>query len=548
MSVIKEFPASFANSTKPGGTAEFTLKLTAFDQRKYRKIIAARADTIRRVVNKLNPLFHFSTALDAGCGVGFFSKTLEDCGLQVCGFDGREENVAEARRRYPSVPFEAGDIEHDSIRQIGRFDFVLCCGLLYHLENPLRAVRNLRALTEKCLLLESMCTPDTEASLLLRAEPNAEDQSLTDLAWYPSENALVKMLYRCGFATVYRVVPMPAHEEFRDTAQSTRRRTVLLASCAPIDVAGFRLYPEPHEAKDPWTKREENAHGLRRRAARFVRSSLRRKYITLALRTRRIVREMPIPLRLPFGAWWLAEGGALDHELMYNQFEEGELDFVRRMLKPGMTVVDIGAHHGLYTLLAAKCVGGRGRVLAFEPSPRERLRLKKHLRINRCRNVLVDERAVADKGGEAQLHVVAEYRDWGNSLRPPSVPEPVHSVRINTCRLDDALTEKGIASVDFIKLDAEGAELAVLQGAHRLLHGAPRPVILAEVQDVRTRPWGYEAREIMRELARWNYSWFSVGETGELYPACEDAAEYDGNFVALPEEKLGGFQAFITED
>src|SRR5579859_7554199 len=150
MSVIKEFPTSFASGTKPSAT-DFTLKLTAFDQRKYRKIIAARAETIRRVVSKLNPLFRFSTALDAGCGVGFFSKTLEDCDLRVCGFDGREENVAEARRRYPSVPFETADIEHDTIRQLGRFDFVLCCGLLYHLESPLRAVRNLRALTEKCL-------------------------------------------------------------------------------------------------------------------------------------------------------------------------------------------------------------------------------------------------------------------------------------------------------------------------------------------------------------------------------------------------------------
>jgi FkbM family methyltransferase len=547
MSVIKEFPASFTNSTKVAGTADFTLRLTAFDQRKYRKIIAARGETIRRVVSKLNPLFHFSTALDAGCGVGFFSKTLEECGLQVCGFDGREENVAEARKRYPSVPFESADIEHDSIRQLGRFDFVLCCGLLYHLENPLRAVRNLRALTEKCLLLESMCTPDTEASLLLRAEPNAEDQSLTELAWYPSESALVKMLYRSGFATVYRVVPLPAHEEFRDTAHTTRRRTVLLASCAPIDVAGFRLYPEPHEARDPWTRSGENAAGLRR-ATRFLSSPLRRKYITLALRARRIVRRMPIPLRLPFGAWWLAEGGALDHELMYNQFEEGELNFVRRMLRPGMTVVDVGAHHGLYTLLASKCVGRQGRVLAFEPSPREASRLEKHLRLNRCRNVEVDGRAVADKAGEAELHVVDGPRDWGNSLRPPSVAEPVHSVRVNTCRLDDALAEKGIRSVDFIKMDTEGAELAVLQGAQRLVHRAPRPVILAEVQDVRTRPWGYEAREIMRKLAQWNYRWFSVGETGELYPACADAEEYDGNFVALPEEKLGEFKAFLAQD
>lgn len=64
---------------------------------------------------------------------------------------------------------------------MGRFDFVLCCGLLY-LENPLLAMRNLPALTEKCLLLESMCIPDEKPSMLLREEPRADDQSLTDIA------------------------------------------------------------------------------------------------------------------------------------------------------------------------------------------------------------------------------------------------------------------------------------------------------------------------------------------------------------------------------
>jgi hypothetical protein len=80
------------------------------------------------------------------------------------------------------------------ILQLGWFDLVLCFGLLYHLENPLRAIRHLRGLTEKCLLLESMCLPEEKPSMLLREEPRQEDQSLTDVACYPSEGSLVKML------------------------------------------------------------------------------------------------------------------------------------------------------------------------------------------------------------------------------------------------------------------------------------------------------------------------------------------------------------------
>jgi len=162
--------------------------------------------------------------VDAGCGVGFFSHTLAECGLNVCGFDGTRRNVTEARRRFPHIPFEQADVEERAILELGKFDLVLCFGLLYHLENPLLAIRNLRGLTEKCLLVESMCLTEEKASMLLREEPSQEDQSLSDVAWYPSESSLVKMLYRAGFGKVYRVTPLPDHEDFRETAERTRRR------------------------------------------------------------------------------------------------------------------------------------------------------------------------------------------------------------------------------------------------------------------------------------------------------------------------------------
>src|SRR5260370_22798323 len=257
--------------------AEITLHLTPLDQNEYRQVIEARGETIQRVVTRLKPALGLSNAVDAGCGVGFFSRTLLECGLNVCGFDVREESVTEARRRFPQVPFERGDIEERGILQLGRFDFVLCFGLLYHLENPLLAIRNLRGLTEKCLLLESMCLPGEKPSMLLRAEPRQEDQSLTEVACYPSEVSLVKMLYRSGFSMVYRVIPLPDHEDFRETTEHARRRTVLLASTTPIDVAGFRLIPEPQEAEDPWAKRPAGASTLPHRVVRFLASPARKE-------------------------------------------------------------------------------------------------------------------------------------------------------------------------------------------------------------------------------------------------------------------------------
>jgi len=528
-------------------TTEITMHLTPFDQKEYRQLIEARGETIRRAMRRLKPALGLSNAVDAGCGVGFFSQTLAECGLNVCGFDGRGENVAEARRRFPHIPFEQGDIEERAILQLGRFDLVLCFGLLYHLENPLRAIRNLRGLTEKCLLLESMCLPEEKPSMLLREEPRQEDQGLRDMACYPSEGSLVKMLYQVGFGMVFRVIPLPDHEDFRETAEHARRRTVLLASTAPIDIAGFRLIPEPHETEDPWAKRPAVTATLPQRIGRFLASPARRKYITLANRARRIFPGMPIPLRLPFGAWWLAEKSALDHELIYNEFERMETEFVKRLLRRDMTVVDAGAHHGLYTVLASKRVGWNGRVIAIEPSPRECVRLEKHLRLNRCSNTELVSCALGEDPGEADLYLVDGVQDWCNSLRPPAVDEPVRTVRVFVRRLDDVLAELGVRKADFIKLDVEGAELSVLYGAMKLLHRESRPAILAEVQDTRTAAWGYAAREIIQFLIRMDYRWFAIAAKGALLPISCDQETYDANLVALPVERTEKFLSLLGQ-
>lgn len=382
--------------------------------------------------------------------------------------------------------------------------------------------------------------------MLLREEPRQDDQSVTGMACYPSEDSLVKMLYRAGFRSVYRVTPLPEHDDFEETREHLRRRTVLLASTKPVDVAGFRLCLEPSEEQDPWAKKGTSRASLARRMWRFLGSSNRAKYITLAQRARCVFPNLPIPLRLRFGAWWMAEKSALDHELMFNKFEAAEMNFVERVLRPGMTVVDAGAHHGLYSLLAAKCVGQNGTVVAFEPSPRECERVINNLRVNRTTNVWLLQCALGNQVGKAQLFLGDGFQDWCNSLRPAGVPDPTHVVEVPLRRLDDMLAELGIAEVDFLKMDVEGAELSLLQGASKLLGCAPRPAILAEVQDIRTLAWGYPAKEIVNYLALLNYKWFSIDADGGLRAMLGDEEKYEGNLVALPAERTEDFLELLA--
>jgi FkbM family methyltransferase len=276
---------------------------------------------------------------------------------------------------------------------------------------------------------------------------------------------------------------------------------------------------------------------LAHRLWRFARAPQKAQYLALMYRARRVFPQIPIPLRLPSGGWWLAQESALDHDLMHGSFEEAEKRFVRKFLLPGMTVVDVGAHHGLYTLLAAKCVGRRGKVIAFEPSRRERRRLLRHVRVNTCWNVIVEAFALGDQAGDANLFLVEGAQDWCNSLRPPAVNGQTETSRVSVERLDDALWRLRVDAVDFVKLDAEGAELSVLQGAGEFLRRASRPVILAEVQDIRAKAWGYRARQIVEFLADERYCWFAVREDGNLRVAETDLDSYDANLVALPSER-----------
>ena len=205
-----------------------------------------------------------------------------ELGLETRGFDGRFENVIEARKRFPKIGFERGDIESPEIATLGTFDLVLCFGLLYHLESPMRAIRHLRALAGKGLLIESMCVPGDEARMMLRGEPFQNDQSLTDMAFYPSESCLVKMLYRAGFQHVYRVTRLPEHDDFRETSDHARRRTILFASHRPVALACLERVTEPRGGRDPWTKLSAEPETLVARVRRFLAKPARMRYVALA--------------------------------------------------------------------------------------------------------------------------------------------------------------------------------------------------------------------------------------------------------------------------
>lgn len=219
-----------------------------FDCEPYRRINKARREFLRELLSpQLLAHFDLKTALDVGCGVEALSSSLTGLGVKVTAFDAREENILEAKQRYPEIRFCTLDIEDLKVRGLGQFDLVICFGLLYHLENPFLAIRNLHALTGKVLIVESIISPYRIPVAALVDESPGEDQAVDYIAFIPSESAFVKMLYRAGFQYIYRAIKLPDHEEFRETLACERRRTVLVASRSNLQTPLLKRVPEPQQ-------------------------------------------------------------------------------------------------------------------------------------------------------------------------------------------------------------------------------------------------------------------------------------------------------------
>lgn len=156
---------------------------------------------------------------------------------------------------------------------------------------------------------------------------------------------------------------------------------------------------------------------------------------------------------------------------------EKEIDFIYRYATPGMTALDIGANIGVYTLPLATRAGQNGQIVAFEPGTVNRRHLERCLAMNRCSNVTVSNAALSDFSGTAWLKI--EESGELNQLVPQQTDsETVESVDVTT--LDTELDRFNWAQVDFVKIDAEGSEEAVLKGGRRFFKRYS-PLIMIEI-------------------------------------------------------------------
>ncbi|HLM66817.1 MAG TPA: FkbM family methyltransferase, partial [Longimicrobium sp.] len=171
-------------------------------------------------------------------------------------------------------------------------------------------------------------------------------------------------------------------------------------------------------------------------------------------------------LRLPIvggrlrGRWWDPASRGKVLRILNGTYEPEQTRLFEQHIRPGGTVLDVGANVGYYTLLASVLAGDAGRVHAFEPEPRNAEFLRRHAAINRRANVTVRQAAVSDRAGTARF-------DFGSGSGTGRLAH-AGAIEVRTLRLDDYCTEHGLAPTA-VKIDVEGAEVAVLEGARGML-------------------------------------------------------------------------------
>jgi FkbM family methyltransferase len=171
---------------------------------------------------------------------------------------------------------------------------------------------------------------------------------------------------------------------------------------------------------------------------------------------------------------------AIGLNILRGRFELNELDFVRRTVRPGQHVLDIGAHIGLFAMHMAAIVGPAGSVHAFEPFGENADCLEQAVRENRFEDrVVVERQAVGRETGTARLLFAPHSLNTGGAfLAPEGTTLPGHETRpVPSIALDDYPLRR---PVSFVKIDVEGAEPLVLAGAQRILR-EDRPLILSEL-------------------------------------------------------------------
>jgi FkbM family methyltransferase len=216
--------------------------------------------------------------------------------------------------------------------------------------------------------------------------------------------------------------------------------------------------------------------------------------------------------------------GLCDTLFFLGEYERAITEIVREIVHPGDVALDVGAAFGWYTTLLAELCGPAGAVHAFEPLPEAAALLHRNLRLNGSpAQVRVATEAVGRAPGATLPLYTFDDLPLGHASLSAGGRRPATRRLVALTSLDAYLTEREPRPVAFVKVDAEGGELGVLEGATTLIEAAQPPIWVIEMSVITARAFGWHPNDLLARL-----------EAGTLYD-CYGIDERDGSLVSITE-------------
>jgi FkbM family methyltransferase len=221
----------------------------------------------------------------------------------------------------------------------------------------------------------------------------------------------------------------------------------------------------------------------------------------------------------------------------------GQWAAVAALVRPNDVVFDVGAHVGRFSAFVNRLLSDEGRVFAFEPVPDSFWMFMENMALNRCTRVIATQAAVSDRAGSVTMNLFPpEFSSW-NSMGQPVMKTPTglsiapgREVAVPATTLDAACVREGIARIDFLKVDVEGFEKAVFDGARGLLSRRRIGRICFEISADPLRGAGMTARDVFATLESYGYGVHGYDDAARRFtPRVHDTDAQWANFYASVE-------------
>jgi FkbM family methyltransferase len=212
--------------------------------------------------------------------------------------------------------------------------------------------------------------------------------------------------------------------------------------------------------------------------------------------------------KMSFGLnWRLNMCNQIDREIACGVYEVATTKLVTKIVKPGMKILDIGGNIGYYTLLMGKLIGNHGKMWVFEPVDSYRQQNKWHIENNQFTDkITLFDFAISDAEGTEVIAVdnTSATMHYNNLL--PSSNERKEQIKLDT--LDNVCEKFALPPIDFIKIDTDGHEPQILNGAQKFF-AQQKPIILIEFAQLALDAAGSDVRKLKDSLESLGYTLFS---------------------------------------